>query len=190
MYELFDVSGWVYFVIHLFDWVPAFEPEPIARAMHLIFGAAFKIVPFMVICWLISWIPPLENSKILTLCVGLFGIVFSAYINIIIGRMTDIEFMWGSIALIGSLSVGLFLPRDRITRLMTITVAGGLGLPLLWIIVLASCQAMQLNDLVSWGFVALFTVTTVRALIPQSGVRWIEKRVKLAFDSLLSTIRA
>lgn len=181
LFESLKDTWWISVVICLLERVPAFGLEPITRIVYFVMNAAISTVIFLVICWLISWIPPLNDSKILTLEAVFLGVLLTALLNSITGRMTDIEFAWGSIALMAVFSVGLFLPRDRITRLMSITIAGGFGLPVVWIITLASFQAMHLNVLVFWGFVMLMTAATAVALIPRTVRVWIEKRVKQVF---------
>ena len=175
MYKMeFEQSLWIQM---LSNWVPAFDAEPIIGICKITMVIAMSVLSFLAICWAISWMPPIDNSKIMLFIAGLIGIVISAHINSITERMTEIEFLYGSLGLIAALAIGLFLPREKISGMIGITVKSGICLPFALLIFVEICNTVQIPDQLCWGFLIYTIVGGAYFALPTMWKLRIKKRI-------------
>ena len=176
--EIFDPMAWLKAFFQMLDTItPTFYAEPIIGICYSSMSITISTLLFLAVCWVISWVPPIQNSRVLTFMVGLMGIVFSAHLNLITGRMTDIEFVWGSLGLMTAFALGLFLPREMIIKIINNVGKIGIGLPILVWILAEVCTLLQIADIFCWGFLITILLVVGYSFIPAKWKLRIQKRV-------------
>lgn len=165
--EVIINAGWLNTFFQMPDTIiPAFDAESIIWVCKISIDMTINILIILGVCWVVSQIPRIDNSRILIFMLGLIGIVWGMLFNSITGRMTDIELTKGAILLMLVLSIGLFLPREQISELIKKVGKIGIALPLqIWIFA-GLYPILQIPDLFCWGVLITTIILTGYLSLP------------------------